>query len=420
MQHASMPCKTTASARSWRPLAAGIALVTGALLLSPRAQAQPLRLRGDALAQTEGGSSPTGLVVLQGEDSTQRWVSAEGLVWAGTTPLKGDVLVLAVRVREPHGYAEGRVGRFVLTTGAVHPVQIDGAHVIARAPWGSSVEAFGGLPVVPRFGSRTYDWMVGGRVAETVADTATLGLSYVQRREDGDISDNEIGADLAVATARWLDLAAFGAYDLTSPGLAEARASAAVRWLDFRFEVFGSQMSPGRLLPATSLFSVLGDMPSETLGATIRWRAAPRLDLLASGAGQDVAGGAGANAWVRSTLKLDDRGQGSLGLEVRRVDLPMTEWTGVRAVASVPLGAAFRYATELEIVAPDHPDGRGSAWPWALTALTWRAPGGWEIAGALEASSTPLHRYEADALVRLSLALGGASLEGAGPGQGPR
>ncbi len=276
------------------------------------------------------------------------------------------------------------------------------------------------MPVVPRFGSRTYDWIAGGRVAQSVVDTATLGISYVQRRQDGELSGSEVGADLAVAAVRWLDLAAFGAYDLSSPGVAEARASAAVRWLAFRFEVFGSQMSPGRLLPATSLFSVLGDVPSETLGATVRWRAAPRLDVLASGAAQDVAGGTGGNAWVRSTLRLDERGLGSLGVEVRRVDLPQAEWTGVRAIASLPLGHGFRYATELEIVTPDHPDGRGTVWPWGLTALTWRAPGGWEVAGALEASSTPLHRYEADALVRLSMALGGATSDRAGQGQGGR
>jgi hypothetical protein len=415
-----MQCKTTASARRGRRAAVALVAATSTLAFCHRAEAQPIRLRADALAQTEGASSPAGLVVLQGEDPVRRWVSAEGLVWAGTTPFTGDVLVLAVRLREPHGYGEARVGRFVLATGAVHPVQIDGAHFVARAPWGSTLETFGGMPVVPRFGSRTYDWLAGGRVAQSVADTATLGISYVQRREDGDISGNEVGADLAVAAVRWLDLAAFGAYDLTSPGLAEARASAAVRWLAFRFEVFGSQMSPGRLLPATSLFSVLGDMPSETLGATVRWRAAPRLDLLASGAGQDVAGGTGGNAWVRSTLKLDDHGLGSLGLEVRRVDLPQAEWTGVRAIASLPLGDGFRYATELEIVAPDHPDGRGTVWPWGLTALTWRAPGGWEIAGALEASSTPLHRYEADALVRLSMALGGTSSDVAGQRPGSR
>jgi hypothetical protein len=414
-----MGCKTTATSRLLRRrFGVCAASVAGAMGLVSSARADPLRLRGDALAETQGASSPTGLIVLQGEDTMRSWIGVEGLVWAGAPSVTGDVLVLAVRAREPHGYAEARVGRFVLATGAVHPVQIDGAHVIARAPWGSSVETFGGLPVVPRFGARSYDWLAGGRVAQRIASAVTLGVSYVQRREDGEISNEEVGADLAAAPVRWLDLAAFGAYDVTSPGLAEARASAAARWRDWRFELFGSQMSPGRLLPATSLFSVLGDVASQTVGATARWRAAPRLDLLASGAGQDVAGGLGGNGWLRATLRLDDRGSGSLGLEVRRVAVPGTEWTGVRAIAAVPLGKGFRYSSELEIVVPDEPDGHGVAWPWGLSALSWRSPKGWEVAGALEASATPLHRYEADALVHLSYALGGPPP--ATPAGGPR
>jgi hypothetical protein len=405
-----MTCKTTAKRRFFRSYIASAFGVVGILGLPSRAGADPLRLRGDALAETEGTSSPTGLVVLQGEDSMRPWIGVEGLVWAGwagTPSATGDVLTLVVHLREPHGYAEARVGRFILATGAVHPVQIDGAHVIARAPWGSVVETFGGIPVVPRFGARDYDWLVGGRVAETLASAATLGVSYVQRREDGEIANEEVGADVAVAPAAWCDLAAFGAYDLTSPGLAEARVSAAARWSDWRFELFGSKVSPGRLLPATSLFSVLGDMPSETIGGTVRWRAAPRLDLLASGAGQDVAAGLGGNGWLRATLRLDDRGNGSLGLEVRRMAVPGAQWTGVRGIAALPLGQGFRYSNEIEIVVPDNPDGRGAAWPWALSALSWRSRTGWEVAGALEASSTPQQRYEADALLRLTYALAG-------------
>src|SRR5208283_2022745 len=115
-------------------------------------------------------------------------------------------------------------------------------------------------------------------------------------------------------------------------------------------------------------------------------------------------------------LRLDDRGTGSLGLEVRRVDVPSTAWTGVRAIAAVPLGKGFRYSSEIEIVVPDQPDGRGAAWPWGLSALSWRSRNGWEVAGALEASSTPLHRYGADALLRLTYALSGPS---PGPAVGP-
>jgi hypothetical protein len=408
-----MWCKTTASDPTRRRCVAVVVANAIAIAFVSPAWADPLRLRADALAETEGTSSPVGLVVLQGEDAVRPWVGVEGLVWtgerAGAPTVTGDVMVLTVRIREPHGYAEARVGRFVLATGAVRPVQIDGAHVIARAPWGSTVETFGGLPVVPRFGARSYDWLVGARVAQRVTEAAALGVSYVQRREDGEISNEEIGVDLAVAPVRWLDVAAFGAYDLTSPGLAEGRASAAVRSGDWRLELFGSQLSPGRLLPATSLFAVLGDMPSRTVGATVRWRAAPRLDLLASGAGQDVAGGGGGNGWLRTTLRLDDRGDGSLGLELRRVDVPGAQWTGVRAIAAMPLGKGFRYSSEIEIVVPDFPDGRGVAWPWGLTALSWRSRAGWDLAGALEASATPGQRYEADALVRLSYALEVAS-----------
>src|SRR5580692_1846408 len=171
-----MSCKTTASDRLVQRLVVFAIAVVSPMGVGSRAAADPLRLRGDALVETQGSASPTGLLVLQGEDAMRPWVSVEGLVWAGGSSVTGDVLVLTIRLREPHGYSEVRAGRFVLATGAVHPVQIDGAHVIARTPWGSMVETFGGLPVVPRFGSRSYDWLAGARVAQAFATAATLGI----------------------------------------------------------------------------------------------------------------------------------------------------------------------------------------------------------------------------------------------------
>jgi hypothetical protein len=354
--------------------------------------------------------APAGLLVLQGQDKLRPWIDAEGLVWAGAKPgATGDVLVLTLRLREPHGFGEVRGGRFVLTTGAVRPVQIDGGWLIGRTPWGSSLEAFGGAPVVPRFGARAYDWLVGARLAQSVFSWAKAGVSYVQRREDGDISDEEVGFDLAAAPTRWFDLAARAAYDLTSPGIAEARVSAATRSDPWRIELFAAQTSPSRLLPATSLFSVLGDFPSQTLGSTLKWTAAPRLDLVASGATQAVGGELGYNASVKGLLRLDDRGAGSLGVELRRQDVSTAQWTGVRGIATEPLGRGFRFSTEVEIAVPDQPDGHGAVWPWGLMALAWRPNAGWgagwETAAAVEAASTPVHRYETNALVRLSRTL---------------
>ena len=257
------------------------------------------------------------------------WVGAEGLVWAGGTPAHGRRAGAdgppsrAARVRR------GTSGRFVLATGAVHPVQIDGAHVIARAPWGSMVETFGGLPVVPRFGARSYDWLAGGRVAQTVAKAATLGVSYVQRREDGEISERRdrrrlrSGSRLAGSTSP---------RSAPTTSRAPARRRLARRPL-CAGATGASSCSDRSCRPAgfcrrRRCSPCSATCPSQTVGATVRWRAAPRLDLLASGAGQDVAGGLGGNGWVRATLRLDDRGAGSLGLEVRRVDVPGAQWTG--------------------------------------------------------------------------------------------
>jgi hypothetical protein len=403
-----MVCKTTAT---WRrpprhlPLWAACGLATSSLTV--QATGDPLLLRADALAESQ---SPVGLVVLQGQDKMRPWIDAEGLVWAGAKPgATADLLVLTVRLREPRGFGEVRVGRFILTTGAVRPVQLDGGWLIGRAPWGSSLEVFGGIPVVPRFGPRAYDWLVGARLAQSVFSWAKVGVSYVQRRDDGEISDEEVGFDLAAAPARAFDLAARTAYDLTSPGIAEARVSAATRVDPWRIELFAAQTSPSRLLPATSLFSVLGDFPSQTLGSTVKWKAAPRLDVLASGAAQAVGGELGYNASLRALLRLDDRGAGSLGLELQRQDVSTAQWTGIRGTATQPLGRGFRFSTEVEVAAPDHPDGHGSVWPWGLMALAWRPTTswgrGWETAAAVEAAATPVHRYETNALLRLSRTL---------------
>jgi len=374
-----------------------------ALALSTSARADPLRLKADAIAETQ---SPAGLVILQGSDKIRPWIDAEAQVWAGArTDATADVLVLSVRLREPHGYGEVRGGRFVFATGAIRPVQVDGLSALARAPWGATLETMAGVPVVPRFGARPYDWIAAGRVAQSITSKAKVGVSYVERRENGEISDDEVGADLAAAPAPWLDLAARSAYDLTSPGIADALASIAARTGAWRIEGFATHRSPSRLIPATSLFSVLGDVPSDMVGTTIRWNAAPRLDVWATGAGQRIGEAYGGNASLRTLLRLDDKGAGNLGFEVRRQSVSTAQWTGFRMVGAQPLGPHFRFSSEIEIVVPDDPRGRGIVWPWGLMALSWRSHNGWEAASGMEAASTPEHRYELNALVRLSRVL---------------
>ena len=382
------------------------AILAGGATLASTAQSEPLRLRGDALVQSRS-PAPVGLLVLRGEDKVRPWIDAETVTWMGITDqpgATGDVLSLSVRMRDAKSGSELRAGRMLVSMGAVRPLHIDGARGTVRLFERTTLESFGGFPVVRRFDYRTFDWAAGGRLGHTLGDEAAFGASYLHRRSDGRPADEEAGADFAYTPSRHFTAAARGAFDLVTRGPTDALASMSVQNETVRTELFTTHRSPGRLLPSTSLFSVLGDYAATSFGLSQRWRAFPRLELLGTGSGQVQGAETGYQATARTSLALDDEWAGTLGLEARRVDFGRGRWTGVRGLASVPLRWGFRVATELELVVPDDSRGRGEVWPWALGSLGWRSSTGWEAAAGVEGASGPENRSEVHVLARLSYA----------------
>jgi hypothetical protein len=375
------------------------AVLLGASLCSGAATAQ-YRLRADTYFSAPDPVS--GLVILSGE-AKQSWLSADTVLWLGPGgDHVGDVMVASVRARDPDGYGEARIGRMLVTTGALRPIHLDGIDATGRAPWGTSVEVFGGLPVVSDFQPRDYDWAAGGRVAQRISRYATVGVSYLQMRQFGAVAYEELGLDTSVQPTTWLDAAFNGAVDMQAVDLADARLSLAGRFSKVRVELFAVRRSPSHLLPATSLFSALGDVPSERGGGSILWRPAPRLDLLGEGSAESLGGLPGAQALLRATLRLDDKGKGAVALEGRRESTPGASWTGIRGTARVPLSRLFGASTEIELVMPDEPRGRGSVWPWGLVALRFTPHKSWELSGAMEASSSPTAVASLSGLLRAS------------------
>lgn len=390
------------AARLRHGIAPGLVAIAFVQGLGGVASADPYRLRVDMVGYSQSPQSPVGLIVLQGEDKASPWVDAEALAWTGNVNGNTDVLTAVVRLHDPMNYGELRLGRQLLTVGSMRPVHVDGADARLRAPTGTSVEAFGGLPVQPQFAYRAWDWAAGGRVAQSLGRFTDVGVSYLQQRAGGALAYEEAGFDFASAPVPWFDLRAHGAYDLVDPGLAEAGVSLSGRFGDLRPEIYAMQRSPSRLIPATSLFSALGDTPSQVVGTTLRWRMFPRLDVLPIVAVRETAGDAGVDATLRATLRLDDRGDGALSVEGRRQGSGPDLWSGVRVAVRVPITARVGASTELELVAPDDPRGRGSLWPWGLVALRWAPVPHWEAAAALETASTPTATREVNALARLS------------------
>ncbi len=393
----------------------GVAGVVGVGMAPSVAFADPLRLRADAYAQT---SSSVGLLVVRGEDRAKPWFDAEGVAWVGngngagngsTDQVVGDALTLTFRLRDPGGRGEVRFGRFVLATGALRPVHVDGARALGR--WlatKTTLETFYGAPVAPRLGARPFDLFAGVRAAQGFGDFGTIGLAYAVRRRDAVTIDKELGPDLAFAPARWLDLAARASFDLVNKGPTDAFASLGLRsGDDLRFELFGTRRSPSRLLSPTSLFSVLGDLPSTTGGATIRLRAAPRLELMTTGSVVHADGDVGGSVTVRATLALDDGGPGSagsLGVEARRQYVGPSRWVGARVLLQLPLSEALRVTTELELVRPDAPTGTSHVWPWALVAAAYRLTPRWSCSLAGEAMITRDDRRELFSMLRVGYA----------------
>lgn len=381
-------------------VAAVIAIASAATAVS----ADPLRLRADALAST---SSPAGLLVLEADGALRSGMSAEAVVWiAGArTPgedMSGDVLVIAVDAKSRNAQRRARIGRFVSLLGALRPVHVDGATVRLRLPRKFDVEAVAGIPVVPSglVTGRSWDWIAGGRIARRLGDYGSFGVAYAQRRDAGRLATEEIGADFGAALDKQHDLGVRAAYDLVHPGLAEVGVSASRRAKAVRTEVYARHRASSHLLPATSLFSVLGDVPSQRVGTVVTWRAAPRLDLIGDVAARRLDEDFAEEICGRARLRLDDRGTSAVTGELRRSGGDVSGWTGARAAARIALLRSLAVATELELVIPDNGD-KGTVWPWGLVAMTW-VRGSWSAAVAVEASASPEYRRRVDGLLQLS------------------
>ncbi len=386
----------------------------GAMLASGSARAQ-YQFRADALVYTQNQSG-TGYVALSGEDKLNAWAETEAVLWAGNGST-ADALVFLVKIHHPKKWAELRIGRQIISAGAVRPVHIDGADARLRLPSGTTIETFGGLPVVPQFQYGAWDWLAGGRIGQSLGRFTTIGVSYLQQRDYGALSYEEIGMDFASNPTRWFDVASHAAYDLINPGLSEARVSLAGRFGNLRPELFAIHRSPSRLLPATSLFSALGDAAQDSAGLTLAWKMFPRLDVVPIVAVRTQDDLAGVDATLRTTLRLDDRGRGAITVDLRRQGSGTDPWSGVRVAVRIPVARRWQASTEVEVVVPDNdsPDpgvrmvqkARGSLWPWGLVALRWSPFEHLEVAGGLEAASTPTNVRELNALLRVTAMWGG-------------
>jgi hypothetical protein len=334
------------------------------------------------------------------------WIDADTLVFLGASEQSpyGDVLSMNVGVREPHGYAQARLGRFLLATGAVRPIHLDGATAGLRTPFGASLELFGGAPVVREFGARNFDWVAGARLSQRLwGERLGAGVSYLQHRDAGELSQHELGADLSLTPLPWLAIGGLGSWDVLSAGLAEARLNGVAFGERGQLELYASRRVAARLLPATSLFSVISRAPSSELGAAARYQLFPRLSLSPMGAIEGLEHRWGYRGALRASLRLTAAEGGMLSVELSRRKLAAEGYSAGLVQLELPSSARVLAHASLELVAADHPAQRGTLWPWARVGASYALASAWLLSAAVGWKASPEYRSDLYALLRLSL-----------------
>lgn len=109
----------------------------------------------------------------------------------------GDLQYAYLTLRKKTANAVLNLGRIIVQEGAASS-QLDGASARADLRGGFTVGAFGGVPLEIDLDTRTGDSVYGGRLAHSLPGTYTIGLSYLQEKNDSTDFRKEEGLDVWV------------------------------------------------------------------------------------------------------------------------------------------------------------------------------------------------------------------------------
>jgi hypothetical protein len=278
----------------------------------------------------------------------------------------GDLSTLYLHYRAPE---EGRLrwlrgldltaGRQFVTLGPMMLEQIDGAKAHYVHSSGLEVGMFGGAPTGTRVAyqlwpsdeDRTnygYSWLIGGRLGFIDLGHLAGGVSFVHRRYNGRIADNDLGLDASYSPLSLLDLSASAVLSIEALRAKEIRGAVSVQPIKpLSFNVAYLFSSPDLMLPRTSIFAVFADSSFQEGSLDVRWQVTRAFSLdadygrryyLARGgeATSDITGGAN-RAGARATLRFGRDLDGRALVEYQRLETPDNAADRVRAAASVPL-----------------------------------------------------------------------------------
>jgi hypothetical protein len=314
----------------------------------------------------------------------------------------GDLNVFSIEARFARRHVLVRLGRQIAIGGAAHFTHLDGASVTLEHA-GVGLTAFGGVPVVPRFGVKVGDAVGGGRVFYRFSYESQLGVSFIHIEDGGRTARQDLALDFRARPFRLLTLTGLGVLSLVERDMAEIDIAATLalhRRLDVRADF--RQQRPDLFIPRSSIFSVFSNTNRKEAGGVVDARPHARVELDADYHVILDEMGTGHRAGVRGQVRFGPVGELTLGSELRLLRLPDKGYEQARLyvmfrilpslIASLD-GDAFYFTTPV--------NGRD----WSLTgaaSVGWDFRPAWRLVVSGAGSSTPFIQGGWDAMVKLA------------------
>ncbi len=311
------------------------------------------------------------------------------------------------------GYIEGklahrritvRIGRQFITGGAARMTQMDGLDAEVKLYRGLGLQAYGGVPVTPRFSTSRGDALAGGRLFYRQSVTTEAGASAIYVLGQGVAAREDAALDARWSPIRQLTFTGYWLYSLYEMRTAEGTAAITAQpWRIFDITAEFRRVAPDLFLPRNSILSVFAQETRDEAGVWFSVTPRPRVRLYGDYHLVLDDSGTGHQGGVKASIGTGN--QGTVGAETRVVHLPDKGYLEGRVYGIQRLGDKISVTLDVDGLLLERAL-NGQDWSLTATATVgWDFSPGWHavltamgdvdpfVNGRLEAMAKLVYNY---------------------------
>lgn len=298
-----------------------------------------------------------------------------------------------------------RVGRQLVTGGAVRATQFDGITADGVIMNGFGAQAWAGVPTQVRFSQASGDFLGGGRAFWRKAFDSEVGVSYVYALRKGYLARSDLAIDASYTPIRALTLSGLGQWSLEEGRLAEGRIQGLWQFdrkLQFVADI--QRTAPDLFLDRSSIFAVFSEERRDEAGLEAVYRLIDPVSLEADAHLLSVEGGEGFRGGARGTYRTPTGN--SYGTEVRFLYQPDNGYTLARIFGIRRLPRNITITLDLDAYFMQK-EIRGSKSSFVATGTGgWAFLPNWDATLALALGSTPYFETRTEIIARVTYRFG--------------